>query len=140
MSGIVLLFLRLLLAVLLYTFLGIGLYQIWRDLRRQSELLAARQSPPIGLRLVQEEQGLSFTQPEIFVGRGSICDFVVDDPTVSARHARLSYYQGQWWLDDLSSTNGTFLNGEVVKESTLVTNDDNVRLGQLEVIISIPSD
>jgi len=140
MSGIVLLFLRLVLAILLYAFLGVGLYQIWRDLRRQSELLAARQSPPLSLRLALEEQCLSYTQPEIFMGRGSICDFVVDDPTVSARHARLTYRQSQWWLDDLASTNGTLLNGETVKESTPVTNDDNICLGQIEVVVKIPTE
>ena len=140
MSGVVLLFLRVALAVLLYAFLGVGLYQLWRDLRRQAELLAARQAPPLNLRLPQEDQGLSFTQPEIFMGRGSVCDFIVEDPTISARHARLSYHQGQWWLDDLASTNGTFLNGEAVKASALVTNGDEILLGQAAVIVSIPSE
>lgn len=139
MSGIVLLILRLALAVPLYVFLGVGLYQLWRDVRRQSELLALHQAPPLNLRLGQEQQWHSFTQPEIFLGRSSTCDFVVDDPTISARHARLFFRQGQWWLDDLASTNGTFLNGELVKTSILVTDGDMILLGQVELVISLPS-
>jgi len=138
MSGVVLLFLRVVLAILLYAFLGVGLYQLWLDLRRQSELLAVRQSPPLSLRRADEPAGRSFTQPELILGRGSACDFIVDDPTVSSRHARLSFHQGQWWLDDLASTNGTFLNGEIVKDPALVTNGDKVLLGQVELDISLP--
>jgi hypothetical protein len=139
MSGIVLLFLRVVLALLLYTFLGVGLYQLWLDLRRQAELLAARQSPPLNLRKADEEQFSSFTQPELILGRSSVGDFIVDDPTVSVRHARLAYRQGQWWLDDLASTNGTFLNGEMVKASALITDGDKIMLGQVELIISLPA-
>jgi pSer/pThr/pTyr-binding forkhead associated (FHA) protein len=139
MSGIVLLFLRAALAALLYTFLGVGLYQLWRDLRRQSELIAARQSPPLNIRLADEPSTHTYTQPEILFGRSNTTDFVIDDPTVSARHARLSYRQGQWWLDDLASTNGTFLNGESVKASALVTDGDEIRLGQIVIAISLPA-
>ena len=139
MSGIVLLFLRVILAVLLYAFLGVGLYQLWLDLRRQSELLAARQSPPLSLRRTDEPEGRSFTQPELILGRSSACDFIVDDPTISARHARLAYRQGQWWLDDLASTNGTFLNGEAVKTSVLIADGDRVLLGQVELDVTLPT-
>jgi pSer/pThr/pTyr-binding forkhead associated (FHA) protein len=139
MSGIVLLFLRVVLAVLLYGFLGVGLYQLWRDLRRQTELLAARQSPPLSLRLADETNPRTFAQPEIFLGRGNTCDFLVDDPTISARHARLSFRQGQWWLEDLASRNGTFLNGEALKTPALLTDGDKIRLGQVELVISLPT-
>lgn len=138
MSGVILLFLRVVLALLLYTFLGVGLYQLWLDLKRQSDLLAARQSPPLSLRKADQLESSAFSQPEVVMGRSSACDYIIDDPTVSARHARLSFRQAQWWLDDLASTNGTFLNGEPVKSSALVTNGDKLCLGQVELIISLP--
>lgn len=138
MSGSVLLFLRAILAVLLYAFLGVGLYQLWLDMRRQSQLLAARQSPPLSLGKADETEKHAFAQPELILGRGVECDFCVDDPTVSARHARLTFRQGQWWLDDLASTNGTFLNGEAVKGSALVTDGDRIQIGQVELELSIP--
>lgn len=138
MSGIVLLFLRILLALLLYAFIGVGLYQLWRDLRRQSELLAARQFPPLSLRHGEDAHGRDFSQPELFLGRSSACDYVVDDPTVSLRHARLAFRQGQWWLEDLASTNGTFLNGEQVQGSVLVANNDEILLGQVSLVVSLP--
>jgi predicted component of type VI protein secretion system len=125
-------------AIALYAFLGLGLYLLWRDLRRQSELLAARQYPPLSLCLAGETHGRAYTQPELFLGRGSTCDFVVDDPTVSLQHARLSFRQGQWWLEDLASTNGTFLNGEAVQGGALLTNQDEIRLGQAALLVTLP--
>lgn len=138
MSGILLLFLRLLMAVLLYGFFGLGLYLLWRDMRRQSVLLAARQYPPLSLRMAGEQHARAFKQPELFLGRGRTCDFIVDDPTVSLQHARLVFRQGQWWLEDLASTNGTFLNSEQVQGSVLVASEDEIRLGQVSLELWLP--
>ena len=138
MSGILLLILRALMAIALYAFLGVGLYLLWRDMQRQSQLLAARQNPPLSLRLASETHGRDYTQPELFLGRSRTCDFIVDEATVSLQHARLFFRQGQWWLEDLASTNGTFLNDEAVQGGVLVTNQDEIRLGQAALVVSMP--
>ena len=133
MSGVVLLILRVLLALLLYAFLGWALYTLWRDLQRQAELRAARQARPLKLVFAefQETQERNFTQLEVIIGRSSTCDVVLDDKTVSARHARLAYHHGQWWVEDLGSTNGTFLNEEPVSTAVVLARDDQLRCGQL---------
>jgi len=46
------------------------------------------------------------------VGRGPRNEVVFDDDSVSDVHARLEYRDGQWWVTDLGSTNGTRVNGE----------------------------
>jgi len=138
-SGIILLILRILLAVLLYAFLGWALFTLWRDLKRQGELLVARQPPP--LTLVTQSTGhpvtQRYSQPEIILGREPACDFPLDDQTVSSRHARLSYHHQQWWLEDLASTNGTFLNGDALTAPVVITSGDELRLGQVGVKIEI---
>jgi pSer/pThr/pTyr-binding forkhead associated (FHA) protein len=78
-----------------------------------------------------------FIKPEVIIGREPNCDFHLDDQTVSSQHARLSYHSQQWWLEDLASTNGTFLNDEAVSTPVVITHGDELRLGQLAIRIEI---
>ena len=139
MSAIILLVLRAALTLALYLFVGWALWLIWRDLKMQSRLLASRQPPPISLSIDGQEppRRLDFTAPVITIGRDPASDFVLDEIAVSAQHARLSYRQGQWWLEDLHSTNGTFLNHEPVHEAIVVTSGDQVRCGPVTLNLSI---
>ncbi|HEY2258806.1 MAG TPA: FHA domain-containing protein [Solirubrobacteraceae bacterium] len=52
----------------------------------------------------------SGAQEELIVGRHPSCDVVLHDLTVSRRHARLRFRDGNWVLHDLDSTNGTLVN------------------------------
>ena len=49
--------------------------------------------------------------PEWLLGRGNHCEVVLDEPSVSTEHARLSYQGGVWVLEDLDSRNGTRCGG-----------------------------
>jgi pSer/pThr/pTyr-binding forkhead associated (FHA) protein len=60
---------------------------------------------------------------QLLVGRHPRCDVVVADPSVSRRHAQLTFRDGVWVLQDLDSTNGTTLNGERVGRTTLHSGD-----------------
>ena len=139
MSAIILLVLRILMAGLLYGFLGLAIYTLLRDLKQQGDLLAARQPPRLTISTSLESQPLShqFNKPEVILGRESGCDFLINDKTVSSRHARLSYHHQQWWLEDLASTNGTFLNGEAINTPVVITHGDELRLGHIELSIQI---
>jgi hypothetical protein len=139
MSGIILLVIRILLAVTLYGFLGVVLYTLWKDVKRQGEILVRSQPVPITLATLLEGPPLSkhYTCAEIILGRDDACDFAINDQTVSSRHARLSYRQNQWWLEDLASTNGTLLNGESVSSPVVLTTGDELHLGQVGVKIEI---
>ena len=53
----------------------------------------------------------------------------MDENTLSARHARLQFRHGHWWLDDLNSRNGTFLNEARVTEGQVVVPGDRLRCG-----------
>jgi len=132
MSGIIFLILRLLLALALFAFLGYVLWTLWRDLKRQDEILESRRLPPMKVSLPDGSQRLFSTQ-EVLIGRDPACEITLDDPTVSNKHARLSYHHRQWWLEDLKSTNGTFLNGEPVSTPLVVTGGDVVCCGQVEL-------
>jgi pSer/pThr/pTyr-binding forkhead associated (FHA) protein len=64
----------------------------------------------------------------ITVGRGTENDVVLDDPKVSRRHARIRCVGGTCHVQDLDSSNGTFINGERIAEGTL-TPGSEVRFG-----------
>lgn len=125
--------LRLLLALALYAFLGWALFTIWRELRTHSLIVSTQRIPPITMNWINNEGNISrqFTLPEIVVGRDPACDLVAPDEMVSARHARLSFHHNQWWVEDLQSTNGTFLNDERVYTSTVLIDGDELRCGNL---------
>lgn len=132
-SGPILLVLRLLLAGILYAFLAWGIWVLWRDLRRWSNSLAGPQAPPLFLSFEAEngERSYRFTNAEVLIGRDPACELRLDDKTISAQHAELSYHHGQWWVKDLGSRNGTFLNGDPASEALVITAGDQLRCGQL---------
>jgi predicted component of type VI protein secretion system len=66
---------------------------------------------------------------EIFVGRSRKCHLLLRDDTVSAIHCRLVAIEGGAIVMDEGSTNGTFLNGELVVRPTVMTVDDELRIG-----------
>lgn len=138
LSAPVLLGLRVLLAVLLYGFLVLALSLTWKSLRLTSQHLATPQYPRLALLPAGSEAEPSYYNIQILlVGRDPASDLILDDPTISARHARLSFHHGQWWLEDLHSRNGTLLNQEMVSEAVVITDGDRLRCGQVELSIHI---
>lgn len=77
-------------------------------------------------------QGTTITlgQAPILIGRAPECTLVLDDDFASSRHARLSLQQGQWVVEDLGSTNGTFLGRTRVQSVTPVEPGSPVRIGR----------
>jgi pSer/pThr/pTyr-binding forkhead associated (FHA) protein len=139
MSAILLLILRAALAVSLYAFLGWVLITIWRDLKKQAGQMAVSQVMPVHLSFETDEgqRELQLSTPEITLGRDPGSDCLLNDKTVSNRHARLSFHHQQWWLEDLGSTNGTFLNQEAISSPMIVTSGDQITCGKINVTINI---
>ena len=144
MSGPIVLALRLSMAVALYGFLGWALYFLWRDIQRQGMLVSRREIPGINLSVDQAEQNARvekyFSQPQIVLGRDPGCDIPLTDDTVSTRHAQLAYHHNQWWLTDLASTNGTFINGTAVNMPTVITSGDEIRCGKVLLFVNFSPD
>jgi len=140
MSGVITLALRLILAIALYGFLGWALFILWRDIRKQSAQLASRRVPGINLMIRKGQTpsvATNFNQPEITIGRDPGCDISINDDTVSTLHAQLTYHHNQWWLEDLSSTNGTTLNQTAVTMPTVLTADDDIQCGDTHLTVNL---
>lgn len=59
----------------------------------------------------------------------------LNDSFISNRHCRIEKRKGQYWLTDLRSRNGTFINGQRISEA-LLTDCDRIRIGETELIFS----
>jgi len=125
--------------IALYAFLGWAVYTLWRDMKRQSDLIEARKIPAINVQVEMEDQigSHSYSVSELVIGRDQTCDLVLDANTVSAEHARLSYHHQNWWLEDLGSRNGTYLNLERVTTAAILVSGDELQIGQVLIKISI---
>jgi hypothetical protein len=139
MSAPILLVIRLLMALALYAFLGTILLILWRDMQRQSELLSLRRVPNI--KLVNLSNGNSefyqFNTTQVIIGRDPTSDCHLRDDTVSAKHAQLTFHHSNWWVEDLRSKNGTYLNQESADEPLVLTSGDQIRCGEVVLLVSI---
>ena len=122
-------------AVILYSFLGVAFYLIWRDLKQASLHTSFRRMRAGQLRVVATknqalvvEQVLSL-QRVTSLGRAPENNIVLDDEATSAQHACLYQKDGVWWLEDLGSRNGTRLNELPLSKPTSLAHGDLIEIG-----------
>jgi pSer/pThr/pTyr-binding forkhead associated (FHA) protein len=63
------------------------------------------------------------------IGRGTECELLIDDIYASSQHARLFGKNGSWYVEDLGSTNGTFVNDQKLAAPAMVQPGDRIRVG-----------
>ena len=132
LASIIVLILRVLLVIVLYGFLGWTIYTLWKDLQFKSQAVQIQKVPAITLierSGVNQNKENTFSIPEISIGRDAGNLIILDDAAVSSRHAILSYRNNHWWIEDLVSTNGTYLNDEKVVTPTILISGDDLHIG-----------
>jgi len=67
--------------------------------------------------------------PAVVVGRGAECDLALSDIHLSTRHARFAQDNGDLTIEDLGSTNGTYVNQEPIKGRVQLERGDIVQVG-----------
>lgn len=77
----------------------------------------------------QAGRAFELQQAVIGIGRSKSSDIRIDEPLISRHHARLTRVGGDYVLEDLNSTNGTFVNGRRISVPTPIQPGDVVRLG-----------
>lgn len=79
--------------------------------------------------IVANKEFLLSTQP-VVIGRENASNLVLKDPEISRRHARITYQAGRYYIEDLGSTNGTYLNEQRIQAQTSLNHGDVIRLGE----------
>lgn len=133
-------FLRLLFSALLYAFLGALFVYLWRDIRMATRhpIAPAVRERPGQLRVVRGHDGLdegtllSLT-PFTTIGRSESNAITIADPYASGEHALLTWRNGQWWLEDRDSRNGTLLNDMPVDTPLIISHGDVIGIGQMQL-------
>ncbi len=78
---------------------------------------------PPAIRVTVEQQGQDARELQFrkgfLIGREDRCEVQILSAGVSRRHAQVSYEQGRWWIEDLQSANGTFIQGQKISKIPL---------------------
>jgi hypothetical protein len=128
--------LRLIFLAMLYAFLWMVVRALVRDLR------SAAREPTVELgRLVvvaspsgEPPPGVAFALDAITtLGRDVNNSIVLEDEFVSVTHAALTYRGRAWYVEDLGSTNGTFVNGSQVDGLAPIAFGDEIQIGQVRL-------
>jgi pSer/pThr/pTyr-binding forkhead associated (FHA) protein len=83
---------------------------------------------------LEEGDELSLDSSSLLVGRGSRNDVdLTGDEYASSEHARIEPRRDGVWLEDVGSTNGTYLNGIQLTSAKRLTPGDVVRIGETEL-------
>lgn len=78
-----------------------------------------------------DKKGRSISLPEeLIIGRADKCHLVLDDTYVSQMHARIFSKAGNYMVEDMGSTNGTYLNRRRITSATELQRGDHVKIGK----------
>lgn len=93
------------------------------------------------LKLINRKDTLPFKVKEVYplsanvvIGRKNENDIVIKDPYISNQHAQISLDEEAYFLEDLESANGTYLNGERIMDAVKLRNGDRIKIGQIEFL------
>jgi pSer/pThr/pTyr-binding forkhead associated (FHA) protein len=127
---------------LLWLFFVYATRLVWLEVRRsgpdraqveESSPVATDKAIALRLRVVDPPQrrGRVFELgDEVTLGRSPGCAIYLEDDTfASSAHARVYRSNGELWLEDLRSTNGTYLNNEQLEEPTRIRRGDRIKVG-----------
>jgi len=140
--------LKLCFLALLYLFFMRVLRAVWAEMKSPPPAVAAPMAAPTAapprsrggggkaggrLRVIEpaETKGQTYELgDELTVGRAGGCQITLDDTFVSQLHARVFRRDGQLFVEDLGSTNGTFLNRKKVTAPASIRKGDRLQIGK----------
>ncbi len=100
------------------------------------------QSAPAPLLVIRRPDAsiteIEWIRPTLAIGRDGANDIIIDHPLASRRHARLEHNENGYFVCDLESTNGTYLNGERIEGTHPLHNQDRIWIADTEIVFNDP--
>ncbi|KNY29986.1 FHA domain-containing protein [Pseudobacteroides cellulosolvens] len=134
--------LKYLFVTVIYLFIYGVIRLIYLDIKSaSSQKFEIKKNIPY-LKLINIREQFDFKIEEIYmlgkdvdIGRSAKNKIIIKDPYMSTNHARFSYKDRTYFVEDLGSTNGTFVNGRQVKNTAMPIKDgDKIRIGQVDFL------
>ena len=130
--------LTILLLVLIHLFLYRVIRAVWAGIKPTRNVKLRpnsfiRKHRPASLLIIRTPETLHGQRhelgEEVTIGRAATCEITVDDNYASQIHARISSRDGSHVLEDLGSTNGTYLNRQKVSSASSLRSGDHIQIG-----------
>ena len=145
MPEIVYVTLRFVFLALLYVFVFLVVRTAYNELKptpaRPAVSRASERAPRSGrkARLViageagRKKQASWELEGDVTIGRAPECAVSIDDEFASNLHSKIYRTEGRYYVEDLGSTNGTYVNGRRIHYPTELRNGDRIKIGRTEV-------
>ena len=132
--------------LIVYYFIFMVVKMIYSDIRVMSRKKAGLPPHEAYLKTINQLYATGVPLKESYplsedntLGRGHDCDIVLNDKFLSHHHSRIFCEKNVYYLEDLDSTNGTFLNGNALSDEAIELIDgDRIALGQAEFVFLRP--
>lgn len=143
-TEIILFILRLISSLLLLALLVALFIILWREYRRTATTIEAQRRSYGNLVMLREIDGRYLKTGEQFpllpitsLGRSPTNTIPINDNFASSEHALVTMRNGQWWLEDRKSRNGTMLNDVPVTQPMVITEGDIIGIGNIKLRLEL---
>lgn len=143
-NELILLLLRFVSALLLLVLLGALFRFLWREQRFAAADIENKRRHFGYLVMLREIDGHIHLTGEKFalkpitsLGRSPTNTIIITDNFASSEHALVTLRQGQWWLEDRNSRNGTMINNVPVKQAIVISDGDIIGIGQIRLRLEL---
>lgn len=138
MYNILSLVFKYLFILIIYLFMFSIIRLIYLDIKGMGLVTYAKDTY---LKLINQKDTLPFKVEEVYsleedvtIGRSNKNTIVIKDPYISKNHLSIAKDEGDYFLEDLNSANGTFINGDRIMDVVRLKNGDTIRIGQVDFI------
>ena len=138
MYNLLAILLKYIFIVIIYLFIFSIIRMIYLDIRGMEGVVIEDESY---LKLISSRENFSFkinehyiVKEEINLGRHRDNEIIVKDPFVSKRHFKITEDEDEYFLEDLNSANGTYVNRDRILDVVRLQNRDIIRVGKIEFL------
>lgn len=141
--NIITLMINFVFVLVIYCFIFSIIRLIYMDIKSMNSIKTHGEGNLPYLKLINQREMLKFKVEEtymlaknIIIGRQDKSDIIIKDPFISSSHAQIVLRDGNYYIKDFGSKNGTFVNENALKAGYewRLNNGDKIRLGQVEFL------